>query len=225
MNSNVDKLFKEKLAGHSIQPTPQAWERIESRVTKKNSFVTTWKIAAAILLAGILTTFILNQTFRKQAPEIAKENKNNLTQPSKTVHEPKPSQEIAKKAPDVAVRPTPAPKVDKQKQPVEKIIQPEATVEPQPVVIVPEETLIAELQPEPVKAKSRVLVYTLPTVGTKSDPSTMAVTDEVKKSGLQKVISVAMEVRNSENALGELREAKDELFALDFRKDKNKSKN
>ena len=44
---------------------------------------------------------------------------------------------------------------------------------------------------------------------------------EQKKTGFERVIEIAKEVKTGE-ALGELRQAKDDIFALDFRKDKNK---
>ena len=115
------------------------------------------------------------------------------------------------------------------KQSAKKIETPEATPTPQQVVMdVPVPKLIVEVeQPKEVKAKRMVLVYSLPTVvkKTEADAVVVAAADEEKRTGLQKVMDAALEVKSGDNPLGELREAKDELFALEFRKDKNKGKN
>lgn len=220
--SNVDKLFKDKLENHSIPPAPQSWEKVESGISKKNNITVVLRIAAGIALAGLLVTFIINRTNQQQVPEIA--NKDN----NKETAAPITKKEELKLSPEAVIDNSATGSVPKRATSTlrmkteNKIVRPEATVDPDPVVMVPEERLVADVQPQAVTGKRMVLVYSLPTVVKKPDPAPTK--EEEKRTGLQKVMDVAMEVKSGDNPLGQLREAKDELFALDFRKDKNKDK-
>ena len=55
-----------------------------------------------------------------------------------------------------------------------------------------------------------------------SKPSTEAMPLASKKTGLQRALEFAQEAKNSDNPLSGLRQAKNELFALSFKKDKQK---
>jgi len=220
MSRQVDKLFKDKLENHSIPPAPQSWEKIHARISKKNRVSIVLKVAAAIAVAGLLLTVVFNQ------------NQNSTPSPALTKEDVKPTTGTQLETPvlraesSAAVATGNSKKIRVQTNPQEVseiIIEPEATPVPELVVnVTPEqEAVIDVIQPEPMKTRKMVLVYTLPSPARKAP----APEEEQKKTGLQKVMDVAMEVRSNDNALGGLREAKDELFALEFRKDKNKTKN
>jgi hypothetical protein len=229
MNSRLDNYIKEKIRDHGITPSPDAWEKVETRISKKNSAATALKIAAALAIVGLVSIILWDQSNDNGAMPVAE--RQNISPPNES------SKNDATKESEVrdATR-AEAPETHKVQarttnrsidQPLRKK-NPElqATVIPDPVVIEPvndEEHLVAPVREKP-KAKNIVIVYTLPTIN-KQITQDVVVTDEGKKTGLQKVMDVAMDVRASEIPLGELREAKDDLFALEFKKDKTKTKN
>jgi hypothetical protein len=222
--SNVDRLFKDKLENHSIPPASQSWEKLESRISKKNNTAVVLRIAAGILLAGFLVTIIVNQAYRDDAADVASKTTNKVVVPPVA-----DQKELTPSADVITVQPTqeaaPQPITSTRHQRTEnKIVRPEATVAPESVVLIPEQQLVAEVQPQAVPQKRMVLVYSLPTIDKKIEPAPTTPVEE-KRTGLQKVMDVAMEVKSGDSPLGQLREAKDELFALDFRKDKNKDTN
>src|SRR5690349_14724044 len=73
MNNKADKLFKEKLETHTLQPSAQAWEKVESHLSKKNKMVVWVRVAAAIAVLGALTIVALNwDTNKEQKVEVVK---------------------------------------------------------------------------------------------------------------------------------------------------------
>src|ERR1044071_355585 len=72
MSNKLDKLFKEKLEEHSLQPTAQAWERVEAHLGKKNKMVLWVRVAAAVMLLGVLTFVGINWSNSTSEEEIAK---------------------------------------------------------------------------------------------------------------------------------------------------------
>jgi len=55
-----------------------------------------------------------------------------------------------------------------------------------------------------------------------TEPAYADATVDDDKSGFQKILEKARDIKNGESELGSLRDAKNELFALDFRRDKTK---
>lgn len=52
-NQDIDRLFRDKLAGHSVQPSPQAWGKLESRLSQNKKAGVPWmRIAASFFLIG-----------------------------------------------------------------------------------------------------------------------------------------------------------------------------
>jgi hypothetical protein len=225
MSSNVDKFFKDNLGDHSIPPAPGSWEKVESRLSKKNNLSLVLKVAAAIAVAGMFVALMITQTHQPVPAPLAKEEVKSvpLVKPTPAAERPNEADKV------LPVQPDPPGTVARRS--TKKIKVPEATTATEQVVLeLPKQDLTAEVtQAEAAKAKRIVLVYSLPTVGKKTevevDAVAVAPSDEEKRTGLRKVMDVALEVKSGDNPLGELREAKDELFALEFRKDKNNAKN
>ena len=227
MNNRLDSYFRERLRDHTTQPSPASWDKVETRISKKNNKAFLLKIAAAIAAIGIASVIILDQTTNTVTPQVAEQQPVKQSPPkSETgttqVLKAEDSAAPAKKSPAVAHKVNTNNQVSSEK----KIVEQDATITPAPVVLeaVDEKQMIAVVQTEKPKAKKIVLVYSLPTINKPSNEN-VAVAEEEKRTGFQKVMDVAMDVRASESPLGELREAKDDLFALEFKKDKNKSKN
>ena len=105
----------------------------------------------------------------------------------------------------------------KKKGPVKEVpVKVELFVEAAPAITVPQpETARVEPHASVPAEKAIVIEYRLESVAT-AQPAAK------ERSGLRKVLDFAWEAKNS-TPLGDLRDAKDELLAFDFRKDKQKS--
>jgi hypothetical protein len=231
--SNVDKFFKDKLEEHQLAPSPMAWTKVEERLVKKNKTLIWLRWAASIALAGLLTFFLINQQSENEAPalvEMKKEaapaemQKPNAVAPAETIAEGSQKSE-EKKEPRVVTN-------RKNRAPIQVPAKLESTVaaleplETQPVVAMQEpEKTVEPAQPEVKEvSKAVVLIYSLPSRPTvQLDGATLASNTDEKQTGIQKLWEAAKDVKNSDNPWGELREAKNELLALDFKKDKNRN--
>jgi hypothetical protein len=92
---SIDKLFKNKLENHQIEPSDQVWQRLEETLygkqIKQRNLVAYWRVAAAVAL--ILTvSFFYYQNESKQNQGLIGENFNKLQE--KNVIISKPDQEI-----------------------------------------------------------------------------------------------------------------------------------
>jgi hypothetical protein len=61
-NEFPDKLFRQKLAGHQVQPSVDAWQKLEAKLAHKEGkkYVVWWRMAAALLLLATLSTIYIN---------------------------------------------------------------------------------------------------------------------------------------------------------------------
>jgi hypothetical protein len=219
MNNKVDKLFKEKLETHTLQPSAQAWEKVESHLSKKNKMVVWLRVAAAIALLTAVTVVVVN--FNEPEKKIVKEKITPQDEPTVVPDEKKeePRQQVA----EAPVKRKTQPKDQPKKVAVPVIPdEPEVQQEQQVAVVEPPTSVIEEA---PMKEKSITLVYALPTIK-KEIPAepVVATVEEPKKTGFERVLEIAKEVKNADNPLGDLREAKDEILAFEFKKDKEKNK-
>lgn len=231
MSNKVDKLFKEKLEEHSLQPSAQAWEKVEAHIGKKNKMVLWLRVAAAVMLLGVLTFAALNWNNGYEAP------KEQIVNQESGVGS---QEEGVKKSEEKVASNNKKSEVRSQKSeagtqhsgrstrhlaPGTQSIKPIAEEPVEQIAIVPEPAIIPELPAEPtvVKAtKGITLTYSLPTKKQTAPVEPMIA--DVKKTGFERVIEIAKEVKNGDNPMGELRQAKDDIFALDFKKDKDKTK-
>jgi hypothetical protein len=225
MNNRLDNYFKERVHQHETAPSSEAWGKIEARRSKKNSKVTLLRIAAGIAAIGLISVMMID--LQKDAPSQKLSQQNNEQRPARNldkVKEPK-SQTRSSDTKELKKSHTQVRKIDKQADPKEKNIDLQATVTPDPVVLESNEArqIASLVEQEKPKAKRIVIVYTLPTINKASQQNAVAGAEE-KRTGLQKVMDVAMEVRASDIPLGQLREAKDDLFAFELKRDKTKTK-
>lgn len=223
--NNTDRLFKEKLAEHSLTPRPQAWEKLEGQLSKKNKSILWMRLAAAVAVVGLLTFVILNRQttttneLATTTPAVTKpEVKMTAPVESKNTEPEKQEQKVVRSKQAV-----PAPKTVQEELP--SVASMPTQVETIAQVEFEKTEVVAEV-PTPVK-KSIVLVYELPTITAAAQApapvETVVVAGDEKQTGFQKILETAKDVKNSDNPWGELREAKNELLALDFKKDKNRN--
>lgn len=70
-------------------------------------------------------------------------------------------------------------------------------------------------------SKPIVIEFTLESIS-KVTPAAVAQASEAENSGLRKILDAALDVKNGDSDIGIIRDAKNQLFALDFKKDKTK---
>ncbi len=233
----VDQFFKNKLEDHSMAPSENAWAKVEAGLSKKNNVVL-WRWAAAALLMGALITIIYSSQrgIGNSQPALAEKkikkgspvasDPSNLTQPktespsqqssstfaakknsTKSLIQPAKieSEEIQKKETiavvDHKIKKTEADDMNQGQEAKNKI----------------EEKIIAEATPKKeVASTTRKPIKLEFTLEDLPSVETVATTNEVKNTGLKKVLELAREMKQGEGPLTSLREKKNELFAHNF---------
>lgn len=232
--NQLDELFSEKLSNHTLTPPAGAWNKVETKLSKKNKAIV-WMRWAAVLMLGLLAASVLwtqKETPVNQVAEKKIENKS-IEQPAKQAMTAILDKEVSKKEEED----------DKPRQARKRNMTVQKTAMQEPVVIVSEnqqletdveeslsvesvsEVALAEItepqeksETEPAKRSQRmVLTYTLDPVIPIS-PAVAATDDNDKKgSSLKKVVRFAKDVKNGDSSFG-LRGMKDDLLALDLKK-------
>jgi hypothetical protein len=172
------------------------------------------RVAAAVAMLGALTFVVLNRdkNYEEPAKQLVKEEpkQQELKQPA--VVEKQNKTEIRKQK---AQPKTVVPKA------VDERVEPQIAIVPEPEIVQEQPAIVPIVEIK--KEKGITLTYSLPAIK-KSEPVAEPVVADTKKTGLGRVLEIAKEVKNGDNPLGELREAKNDILALEFRKDKDKKK-
>ncbi len=227
MSNRIDQLFKETLSDHKVVPSAEAWTKVQSGLSKKNKLLIAWRMAAVFALFGTLIGmwYFLDDNEMITTPQLTE--KIEVVTPKNNVIE-KPIQPIKEsRKPNIAQ----IPKSKKKKKEIpnheiKKEIQNSITEnsvtdnqelqKPAEEVTIAEPVLVAQAER---KEKPIVIEFTLKPVITET---AVAQVLEEDNSGLKKIWDAARDVKNGDSDLGILRDAKNQLFALDFRKDKSK---
>lgn len=217
--SKLDELFREKLISHSVTPPVAAWQRIEAGLSKQNRPVLWLRWAAVFLLGGLLLSVLLLR--REEVPLTVAEKKpltqpdlKAPTQPDVTSQEPKVKRSAVKKnSPRLQAQPAVIMEENMTRE-VAAVSQAEPNLT---------ETVSTLAVAEPAKAAPIVLIYTLEPVETAVATADVA-SSEKRDSSLKRVLEFASTVKNGDSPLDNLRNAKEELFALDFKKKTNSKK-
>ena len=101
---------------------------------------------------------------------------------------------------------------------------------PQPENLIAMEISTPEAQPENLNSKSDVpkpvvIEYTLASIKIPNTETNDELYATAKKTGIKKVLEIAGEVRSGEGSISSLRQAKNELFAFNFIKEKEERNN
>lgn len=239
MSNRMDQLFKSKLSDHALTPSAHAWSKIEAGLSKKNKFVIFWRAAAAFILCGLLVgSWIYFQSKAgNQTKQLAIENKGGETVTEKLSKETNPNENSAEQE-DTSQSLT----VKKQ----EVVVQSKNLNTNKPQLAIIESKLTPDIDKKEkvnekeneilevielrtttmttVKAEKPIVIeFTLEAIP--SNQTAIAKEDDIGKTQLKRIWDKALEIKNGETELGGLRLAKNELFALEFRKDKTKRNN
>ncbi len=211
--NQLDQLFRTKLDNYRVAPPAESWAKVEAKLSKKNNYAFVWRIAAGLFLFGLALGAGLYWQTDKQ--EFA------TTPVKKEIIEPETELPLAKAESNEVTHEDKKTPITKKKSKAEPVITPIQVADNKPLVV--EEIMINEpviTISEPVVAKVEkpiVIEFTLEPL-----PTTTTVAEQKNPSTFRKVWDKAIDIKNGEGDFGSLREAKDELFALDFRKDKTK---
>jgi hypothetical protein len=217
--SEIEELFEKKLSGHSLEPGAAAWERIEAGLSKKNEKIIWIQWAAAFFLCGLLFTTMWLRSTQENLP-IAKTVPGITPQKNEVVKENRPAlaAETKKSRKSNSVKKNIPAQLPAIKQIEEEVVPEEKTNDLIEVAVV-NKPVVIEKNIAPEAAKPIVLVYTLETIEHSEHTADPMVAD--KKEGIKKVMQFARDVKNGDSPLG-IRDMKDELFALDFKKSTKK---
>jgi hypothetical protein len=221
MSKQLDRFFKEKLDNHQVPPSDVAWDKVEASLNKEKKGIVWFRAAAAIVLLGVLTVTLLWVRSGEETT-IAKVDSARVAPKPKSTTAPKKKQSIQEpKLPVVRSQSRKTTVFIAQEENKKEEIKPEPSVQQdQPVAIVSETpSVIQQENPEvTIKKPAITLTYTLAQIPSRKDKTQ---TPE-EKNGLQKAVDVAMDAKNSDGAIAEIRTLKDDLFALNFKKNNKK---
>lgn len=248
MENKLDSLFKKKLEEHTLPPNEDAWARVEANLPKKNNAIA-WRIAAAILIAGALITVGVSTLKKSDAPTLAKKiepvksldsvSRKDAKAQSQKVEERNLSSVDEKKTNVVSEGQEQSSlkqstsqefisREDKETQsknkvnePIQEVAQTQQTILNEEVKqnLKTEATTVAQTTSTPSE-KPIKLEFTLEDVAT---DQTAVADAETRNSGLKKMWEKALQIKNGEGPVNQLLEKKDELFALNFKKEKQKT--
>jgi hypothetical protein len=243
MSNQIDKFFNDKLADHTVAPSAAAWQKVAANLSKKNKAIIWFRWAAALLLPVLLVGSILwfnSRNANVNSSSITKVQK--VTSPSVnsgTVHSAVSGARETPLASSIVKTPTTlALNSDTVHETLEEsalitntdtsTLQHSNTPTLQhsntPTLQHSNTSTLQHINTE----KSIVLEYTLDSPEAPSPMSTekaITVTIQLKeKKVFQKVMDFVRDSKNSEGPFATIRDAKDDLFAFNFKKDKPKNK-
>jgi hypothetical protein len=252
MNQQPDKLFREKLHGHQKDAPPAAWKRISENHATNKRF--SWlKIAATILVlvsAGIFVFPILNKkTDNTIAGKVVSpaEKEESATSGKVVPEEKQPAAESGNKAsasPSIKKKNS-AKGIVREKKKASPAIEltkpsPDANVS----VTATENEPIGDPQSieneNPTKANGPAaelakneggkvtIVFSAKEVNEKylnKNALAEATPDQKESSTLRKLMDKAYDLKHNQDPLGDLRQKKNEILALNFRSDKQRNEN
>jgi hypothetical protein len=232
MKQQPDNLFREKLENLRLEVPANAWSRIEAGLDKP-SYKGLWmKIAAGLLLLAVAGVLIWNVTGKEEIKTLASsppdekigidESANNKVNEQALALNDKPKQEFSKSVMEKKNRTSPLA--------ASTTLASETQTK---AVTSTTETVATEIStPETNQTLSETqtavyLVYTAEEVNQKylrKPPEDDATQEDKKSSRMQMLMGVAMNLKNGDGGLGDLRQIKDEILALNFLDEKKQSK-
>lgn len=231
MSNQIDNLFKKKLEGHSIEPGPNVWSKVSASSSKKNRAVI-WFRAAAALLLMVSAFWLYNNTNDNSSSEIAVATPEELRKEEPvTIHEEVDATESLEedKTIQTSLPPSKSPKVasiakkdEKSKTKIAEPLRIELTTEPLESIAQVDPILLEntiDIKEPDTSSKPIVIIYELKSYAKNNEQESELEPLLQKKNGLKKVLDVANNIRTGESPLGGLRQAKEDLFALNFKKE------
>lgn len=245
MKNIPDELFRRKLEHLQTPPPARAWEKIERGMRRKR--ITPWlAVAASLLLAVSASALIITQQMNSDRRDVAARNRpNTQTTPDTSSNKevlPQPEQNTKTPAVNRAtpqVNPVPEAPATSESIPDETVaanntppvndtmpdVDNETKIDASEAIEDSIPTMIAEASDDDRTSVKIVLEADAVQARYLKKKSRGDATDEVAKaSGLRKLLDKAEQIHN-EDPIGDLRQMKNEIFALNFsgkKRDQNK---
>lgn len=245
MNQQPDKLFREKLENYHKPVSANAWNRVENKLDKKNNKAFWLKIAASIIILAIAAVLLWPMKTNEGQPQlITKKPVEKKIQPQQNVSVPEKT--------TIAAPDTQEAKKSTVKSPAKKKLS-IPKVETPARDITTSEIIVAEIQEEKISpvndnAQSKLvetiavdrpeiekeekagitLIYTAEEIDEKYlDKKALAeaTLDDKKPSTLRKLLDKAYDLKHNQDPFGDLRQKKNEILALNFKSEKQRSQN
>ena len=250
MNQQPDKFFHEKLRGYQKPAPAGTWNRIAGNMQSKRRGPNWMRAAAAVALlaaAGILlyprmkTDGSTSMIAENKTSERSTENRTRI--PSDTMEDPAPTTSDAAREP-VAVVPNDTPVKTKTSRPGKQVRrQPQITHDIQEPEIHAEQVIelsptaesnVAVVSENPVdnnsdnNPKNVTIIFTSEEVNQKylaKNSDAEATPESEETSGLKKLLDKAYDLKHNRDFLGELRQKKNEILAMNFKNEKRTQNN
>ena len=226
--NKVDRFFKKKVEDLIVEPRSEAWAKLEANLSKKNKGLIWFKAAAALLLMGLFIASILWLQQGKENQHMAEQVKT--TKPAIVPVEKKMKEGTKNRSRVPELKNKNISEIRKSN--TKKQIAIEHPTVPTSVKKELTDVSFKEIEKETISSqtiaairveeKPIVIEYTLESIHSQKNETPILAEITEKKNSLQKALDFAREAKNSDSPLGGLRQAKDDLFALNFIKDKQK---
>ncbi len=226
--NKVDRFFKKKVEDLIVEPRSEAWAKLEANLSKKNKGLIWFKAAAALLLMGLFIVSIIWLQQGKENQQMAEQVKT--TKPAIVPVEKKMKEGTKNRSRVPELKNKNISEIRKSN--TKKQIAIEHPTVPTSVKKELTDVSFKEIEKETISSqtiaaisveeKPIVIEYTLESIHSQKNETPIVAETTEKKNSLQKALDFAREAKNSDSPLGGLRQAKDDLFALNFIKDKQK---
>lgn len=247
MNQQPDKLFRDKLEHFQKPVSENAWSRIENNLDQKKSPFLILKIAAVLaVVIGLGWWLMMDNT-----ADTTRQADVRTTKPKQIEKSVIPPVELPseKATPLAEAKPKPikakAPGIKRNNTPSHQSIPKEkngnyvqrqfentssvAETEPQQNIIKDETNVVTESEQNSVRISGNTLVLSADEVNAKylhhENLQEQATSENKKPSTLQRLLNKVNDLKNNQDPLGELRQKKDEILALNFRGEKQRNQN
>ncbi len=252
MNQQPDKLFREKVENFQMNVSANAWNRVEENLSKKNSGAFWLKVAASMTIVAVSLFMVLSKQKSIDSTKLATKTKDELKAPTKETIKTlerklsNPTKKIIgreKAEQKLTPKETTRPVVKEQlkKSVSESAPTNEVTVaqreEPVPSIQTESENTIAvvekaETEIPAAKHATKVSHVTIVITANEADEKYLdkksladATSEEKKTSTLRKLLDTAYDLKYNQDPFGDLRQKKNEILALNFKSDKQRSQN
>jgi len=251
MNQQPDKLFRDKLQDYQPAVSPAAWNRVSGNLGKKTDRMLWLKIAAGLLLLAV-AGILLFPTDRQGLPSLVSEKTEKLKEEAPVKQGKVLSEESVAPEPDKS-RSTPAPVVEdapasrekRKAQPDRAVPSPVTETIPSELPVATTEAPLEEIQNhveadpgvinEPLagvpsaQTENLIIVYSAQEVDekylAKKNTDTEATSEEKETSTWRKLLDKAYDLKHNQDPLGNLRQKKNEILAMNFKNDKQSHEN
>lgn len=207
MSHPIDKLFKDKLAQYQVQPSADAWNNLQLNQQQKKQYVwKNWMAIAASVLIIVVSGILLTRDNQVTYTPVVMEEISSISLPEKPVVEPLEveQQHISKAL-------NPVPDKEKVKEIKEKVTEKNPVVDRTPVEVPKEISgLKAQLAVE-LKVNQSMESADLPLLEHQA---------QEQQTIIDKIANTALEIKNGDGLMAELRQFKDDVVSLEFFKSK-----